>query len=75
VQLSSHLTIALVTHNLFQATRISHRTAVLLLDDENVGALIEAGPTVDVFQSPRTPDGGLRHRPHRLSRTGPNPHA
>jgi phosphate transport system ATP-binding protein len=55
VQLSSHLTIALVTHNLFQATRISHRTAVLLLDDENVGALIEAGPTVDVFQSPKDP--------------------
>ncbi len=55
VQLSVHITIALVTHNLFQATRISDRTAVLLLDDDNAGALIEAGPTLDVFQSPKDP--------------------
>jgi phosphate transport system ATP-binding protein len=55
VELSSHVTIALVTHNLFQATRISHRTAVFLLDDENSGTLVEDGPTVDVFQSPKDP--------------------
>ena len=55
VQLSSHITIALVTHNLFQATRISDRTAVLLLDDDNAGALVEAGRTLDVFQSPKDP--------------------
>jgi phosphate transport system ATP-binding protein len=55
VQLSSHVTIALVTHNLFQATRISDQTAVFLLDDDNVGTLVEAGPTVDIFQSPRDP--------------------
>ena len=70
VQLSSHITIALVTHNLFQATRISDRTAVFLLDDEDVGTLVEAGPTLDVFRPQGPPDGGLRHRPHRLS-----PHA
>jgi phosphate transport system ATP-binding protein len=55
VQLSSHITIALVTHNLFQATRISDRTAVFLLNDENVGALVESGPTVDIFASPKDP--------------------
>jgi phosphate transport system ATP-binding protein len=55
VELSSHITIALVTHNLFQATRISHRTAVFLLDDDNTGTLVEDGPTLDVFQSPKDP--------------------
>jgi phosphate transport system ATP-binding protein len=55
VELSSHITIALVTHNLFQATRVSHRTAVFLLDDQNSGTLVEDGPTFDVFQSPKDP--------------------
>jgi phosphate transport system ATP-binding protein len=55
VQLSSHLTIALVTHNLFQATRISDRTAVFLLGDENVGKLVETGPTTEIFASPKDP--------------------
>jgi phosphate transport system ATP-binding protein len=55
VQLSAHITIALVTHNLFQATRISDRTAILLLDDDGSGALVEAGPTGDVFNSPTDP--------------------
>jgi phosphate transport system ATP-binding protein len=55
VQLSSHITIAMVTHNLFQATRISDRTAVFLLNDDNAGTLVEAGPTVDVFKAPKDP--------------------
>ena len=55
VQLSSHLTIALVTHNLFQATRISDRTAVFLLNDENVGTLVETGPTTEIFARPKDP--------------------
>jgi len=55
VQLSAHITIALVTHNLFQATRISHQTAVFLLGDDNAGTLVESGPTVDVFGSPQDP--------------------
>ena len=53
VQLSSHLTIALVTHNLFQATRISDRTAVFLLGDDSAGRLVEVGPTAEIFASPR----------------------
>jgi phosphate transport system ATP-binding protein len=55
VQLSAHITIALVTHNLFQATRISDRTAVLLPNDEGAGTLVEAGRTVDVFKCPKDP--------------------
>jgi phosphate transport system ATP-binding protein len=55
VQLSARVTIALVTHNLFQATRISNRTAVFLLNDDHVGTLVEVGPTVDVFSSPQDP--------------------
>ncbi len=55
VQLSAHITIALVTHNLFQATRISDRTAVLLPNDDGAGTLVEAGRTVDLFNSPKDP--------------------
>jgi phosphate transport system ATP-binding protein len=55
VELSSHITIALVTHNLLRATRISHHPAVFLLDDQNSGTLVEGGPTADVFQSPKDP--------------------
>jgi phosphate transport system ATP-binding protein len=55
VQLSSHITVALVTHNLFQATRISQHTAVFLLDDQNSGTLVENGPTTEVFGSPKDP--------------------
>jgi phosphate transport system ATP-binding protein len=55
VQLSSHITIALVTHNLFQATRISDRTAVFLLGDDDSGTLVEAGPTAEVFGTPKDP--------------------
>ena len=40
--------IAIVTHNLQQAARISHLTAFMYL-----GELIEAGPTERVFTSPR----------------------
>jgi phosphate transport system ATP-binding protein len=55
VELSSHLTVALVTHNLFQATRISDRTAVFLLNDDNVGTLIESGATGEIFEDPKDP--------------------
>ena len=52
VQLSAHVTIALVTHNLFQATRISDHTAVFLLSDSGAGQLVEYGPTRQIFDSP-----------------------
>jgi len=56
VELSAHLTIGLVTHNLFQATRISHHTAVFLMNEtDGGGELVESGPTVDIFRSPKDP--------------------
>jgi phosphate transport system ATP-binding protein len=51
-ELSSELTIVLVTHNMFQARRVSDRTAVFLLGDDRVGELVEEGPTDSIFRDP-----------------------
>jgi phosphate transport system ATP-binding protein len=48
VELKKDYTIVIVTHNLGQATRVSDNTAFMFL-----GRLIEFGPTVQVFTSPR----------------------
>ena len=50
--LSSEVTIALVTHNMFQAARVSDNVAVFLLGDDRVGELVEVGPTERVFDAP-----------------------
>jgi phosphate transport system ATP-binding protein len=55
VELSSHITVALVTHNLFQARRIADRTAVFLPGDEGFGQLVESGSTAQIFESPADP--------------------
>jgi len=52
-ELAADVTIVLVTHNMFQAARVSDLTAVFLLDPDRVGELVEVGATVDVFGSPR----------------------
>ncbi|MBV9660265.1 MAG: phosphate ABC transporter ATP-binding protein [Acidimicrobiales bacterium] len=49
------VTVVLVTHNMFQATRVSHDVAVFLLDEDRVGELVEAGPIEKVFSSPADP--------------------
>jgi phosphate transport system ATP-binding protein len=54
-RLAHEITIVLVTHNMFQATRVSHRTAVFLLGDDRVGELAEVGPTHDIFHNPKDP--------------------
>jgi phosphate transport system ATP-binding protein len=51
--LASEVTIVLVTHNMFQAARVSQNAAVFLLDDDRVGELVEAGPTLEIFDAPR----------------------
>ena len=48
------LTVVIVTHNLAQARRIADDTAVFWVRD-GAGALIEHGPTPEVFDSPRDP--------------------
>jgi phosphate transport system ATP-binding protein len=52
VSLSHQVTIGLVTHNMFQARRVSDYTAVFLLDEHRVGELTEFGPTSTVFSQP-----------------------
>jgi phosphate transport system ATP-binding protein len=53
--LADSVTIALVTHNMFQAARVSDRTAVFLMGEDRVGELVEVGSTVEVFSSPTDP--------------------
>jgi phosphate transport system ATP-binding protein len=54
-RLAADITIVLVTHNMFQATRVSQHTAVFLLDEDRVGELTEAGPTATIFDTPKDP--------------------
>ena len=55
-RLSNDVTIGLVTHNMFQATRVSQYTAFFLLgEDRATGELIEYGRTRDLFDTPKDP--------------------
>jgi phosphate transport system ATP-binding protein len=51
--LAEHVTIVLVTHNMFQATRVAHRTAVFLMGEDGAGELVEIGDTAQVLGAPR----------------------
>ena len=53
-ELCREVTIIIVTHNMQQAQRVSHDCALFLLDAEGEpGHIVEAGPTEQVFGSPR----------------------
>ena len=52
-ELKQHYTIAIVTHNMQQASRISDNTAFMLAGEERVGRLVEFGPTRTLFTNPR----------------------
>ena len=54
-RLVPEVTVVLVTHNMFQAVRVSDRTAVFLLDEERVGELVEAGPTAAIWDGAADP--------------------
>jgi phosphate transport system ATP-binding protein len=51
-QLSSTMTIVIVTHNMQQAARVSDYTG-FFLSDGGPGELIETGPTAQIFSRPR----------------------
>jgi phosphate transport system ATP-binding protein len=52
-RLAVDVTVVLVTHNMFQARRVSDYTAVFLLgDDRRTGELVEYGLTEHVFEVP-----------------------
>lgn len=48
LELKKRYTIVIVTHNMYQASRVSDRTGFFLL-----GELVEFGPTQDIFENPR----------------------
>jgi phosphate transport system ATP-binding protein len=50
VALKAAYTIVLVTHNMFQASRVSDRTAFFY-----IGELVEVGPPVQIFENPQDP--------------------
>jgi phosphate transport system ATP-binding protein len=51
-ELSETMTIVIVTHNMQQAQRVSHRTAFFLAEEGNPGGVVEFGNTEDVFNNP-----------------------
>ena len=52
-RLAVDVTVCLVTHNMFQARRVSDYTAVFLLgDDRRTGELVEYGQTDHIFEVP-----------------------
>ncbi|MBM3957202.1 MAG: phosphate ABC transporter ATP-binding protein [Gemmatimonadetes bacterium] len=53
--LSSEVTIVVVTHNMQQASRVADYAAVLMAGEERTGRLIEYGTNGQVFGTPRDP--------------------
>jgi phosphate transport system ATP-binding protein len=51
-ELKKNYTIAIVTHNMQQAARVSDFTAFMLTDERRAGNLIEFGPTRKIFTTP-----------------------
>jgi phosphate transport system ATP-binding protein len=52
-ELAKNYTIAIVTHNMQQAARVSDFTAVMMMTADRAGEMIEFGPTKDVFTNPK----------------------
>jgi len=53
-ELSGRYTIVIVTHNMQQAARVSHMTAMMMLtDDRKSGTIIEVGETNTIFTRPK----------------------
>jgi phosphate transport system ATP-binding protein len=50
--LKSELTIAIVTHNMQQATRVSDFTAFFSTDESRIGQMVEFGATGQIFRNP-----------------------
>ena len=52
-ELASQYTIIIVTHNMQQAARVADFTAMMMMDEDRSGEVIEFGPTDDIFTNPR----------------------
>ena len=55
LELASEVTIVIVTHNMQQAQRVSHRCAFFLAEQGTPGVIVEHGPTEVMFSSPQDP--------------------
>src|SRR5262249_45085710 len=53
VELKRQYTIAVVTHNMQQASRVSDYTAFFLAGEDRTGRLVEYGPTAELFTTPK----------------------
>jgi phosphate transport system ATP-binding protein len=51
-ELKREYTIAVVTHNMQQASRASDYTAFMLAEEDRIGRLVEFGPTAKIFTNP-----------------------
>ena len=51
-ELKKDYTIAIVTHNMQQASRVSDYTAFMLAEADRIGRLVEFGPTARIFTNP-----------------------
>jgi phosphate transport system ATP-binding protein len=51
-ELKAQYTIAIVTHNMQQASRVSEFTAFMLAAEDRIGRLVEFGPTASMFTNP-----------------------
>jgi phosphate transport system ATP-binding protein len=52
-ELARDFTIAIVTHNMQQAARVSDFTAVMMMAEDRAGEMIEFGPAKDIFTNPK----------------------
>jgi phosphate transport system ATP-binding protein len=55
VELATEVTIVIVTHNMQQAARVSHRCAFFLAEQGTPGYIVEHGPTTAMFGAPQDP--------------------
>jgi len=54
-ELSTDMTVVIVTHNMQQAQRVSDQTAFFLAEEGQPGHVVEFGATNDLFSSPNDP--------------------
>ena len=52
-ELAEDYSIAIVTHNMQQAARVSHYTGVMMMSEDRAGEMIEYGVTRDIFTNPK----------------------
>jgi phosphate transport system ATP-binding protein len=52
-EIAKEYTIAIVTHNMQQAARVSDYTAVMMMAEDRAGEMIEFGVTRDIFTNPK----------------------